>query len=327
MSQVEPVPSLIFRFAQISDPHLANQADPKFAVREQLLARAVAEINAFADLDCVLVTGDLIDFGLPAELDTVIGHLRTLRVPWYAIPGNHDIAFPPQDGLLNRQRFYEQIAAATLDGATVYDGTPERGSWTTVVKPGVRLIGLDSNIAGTWAGVVDAGQMAWLETTLAAATEPLVVLAVHHPLWQIFEGWERPSFSNQPWGNFFCGNGEEVRALLARYPQVRVVVSGHDHISRVQELGGQLFIASPALSGYPLAYRIITVQQTPDGWTCTWQTHSPADATDVAQAMADLESMDLAVSYYPADPHRFSVVSHGAGNDQTGHHRFSADRP
>ena len=31
-------------------------------------------------------------------------------------------------------------------------GAAERGSWTTVLKPGVRLVALDSNVTGDWGG-------------------------------------------------------------------------------------------------------------------------------------------------------------------------------
>src|SRR4051794_34090246 len=122
---------LTFCFAQITDLHVTTRDDePKLAAREQWLAAAVADANTIPDLDAVLVTGDLVDYGLPAEIDRVIGHLRKLRVPWYAIPGNHDIAWPGSQ--LDRRSFYEQVAAATPDGATVYAGTPARGSWTVV---------------------------------------------------------------------------------------------------------------------------------------------------------------------------------------------------
>ncbi|HMA35775.1 MAG TPA: metallophosphoesterase [Chloroflexia bacterium] len=316
--------NLDFCFAQISDLHLTIPSHAAHrAQREQWLAGAIAAVNAIPHLDAVLVTGDLVDYGLPAELDRVIHYLQELRVPWYAIPGNHDTAFPPHPDLLDRRRFYEQVAGATPGGPAIYAGAAEVGSWTAVPKPGVRLVGLDSTVPGTWGGAVDDAQLAWLDATLTAAREPLVVLAVHHPLYAIFGGWERPSFANQPWTNFFCENGAAVRALLDRYPQVRVVVSGHVHISRVQALGGQLFVATPALSGYPLAYRTVQVQGTAGGWTCAWQTHSPAAADGIEQARLELESTDLAQSYHPAEPQRFSVLSQGTPADQEGSYRLT----
>jgi 3',5'-cyclic-AMP phosphodiesterase len=310
------------RLAQISDIHMSRQPQDGMVLQAEagrLLAQAIRQINALPGLDCVLVTGDLVDNGTPDELDDVLAQLANLRVPWYAIPGNHDAAFPLDSDRLNRRRFYEQVAAAAPAGTDAYDGAAERGSWTILLKPDVRLIALDSNIPGDWAGQIDAPQLAWLESTLDAATEPLVVLMVHHPLHKVFGGWEQAEFAGQDWNKFFCNNGAEVRALLDRYPQVRLVLTGHDHVSRVDQFRGRLHLAAPALSSYPLAFRTIHVHGIDRGWTFTWQTYTPADDALRAEALAKLETGTLALAFAPADPHRFAVVSEGQASDQQGH--------
>jgi Icc protein len=309
------------RLAQISDIHMSRRPDEGMVFQAEagrLLARAITQINALPGLDCVLVTGDLVDKGTPDELDDVLAQLANLRVPWYAIPGNHDVAFRPNPDLLDRRRFFEQVAAAAPADSDAYDGAAERGSWTILLKPGVRLIALDSNIPGDWSGEIDATQLAWLETTLDAASEPLVVLMVHHPLHKVFGGWERPEFAGQDWNKFFCNNGAEVRALLDRYPQVRLVLTGHDHVSRIDQFKGRLHVAAPALSSYPLAFRTIHVHGIDHGWTFTWQTYTPADDALLAEAQAKLESGTLGQAFAPADPHQFAVVSEGQASDRQG---------
>src|SRR5689334_2935596 len=302
------------RLAQISDIHMSRQPDDGMVFQAEagrLLAGAITQINTLPGLDCVLVTGDLVDKGTPDELADVLAQLANLRVPWYAIPGNHDVAFRPNPDLLTRRRFFEQVAAAAPADSDAYDGAAERGSWTILLKPGVRLVALDSNIPGDWSGEIDATQLAWLETTLDAASEPLVVLMVHHPLHKVFGGWERPEFAGQDWNKFFCNNGAEVRALLDRYPQVRLVLTGHDHVSRIDQFKGRLHVAAPALSSYPLAFRTIHVHGIERGWTFTWQTYTPADDALLAEAQAKLESGTLGQAFAPADPHQFAVVSEG----------------
>ncbi len=309
------------RLAQISDIHMSRHPQDGMVLQDEagrLLAQAIHQINALPGLDCVLVTGDLVDNGASDELDDVLAQLTNLRVPWYAIPGNHDAAFPPESDRLHRRRFYEQVAAAAPAGTDAYDGAAERGSWTILLKPGVRLIALDSNIPGDWAGEIDAPQLAWLESTLDAAGEPLVVLMVHHPLHKVFGGWERPEFAGQDWNKFFCNNGAEVRALLDRYPQVRLVLTGHDHVSRVDQFKGRLHLAAPALSSAPLAFRTVHVHGIDRGWTFTWQTYTPADDALRAEALAKLETGTLALAFAPTDPHRFAVVSEGQTSDQQG---------
>lgn len=315
-------PPLTVRLAQITDIHLSlHDVGESMVLRAEaprLLAGAVAACNAAPDLDVVLVTGDLIDNGTPAELDAVIATLSGLRVPWYAIPGNHDIAYPPDSGRLDRRQFYSRLQAAAPDGATVYAAAPESGCWTVLLKPGVRLIGLDSNIPGDWGGQVDAGQLAWLAATLTAAAEPLIVLAVHHPLHEVFGGWAVPAFAGQDWHKFFCVNGPEVTALLDRYPAVRVVLTGHDHVSAVAGPPGRVHISSPALASYPLAYRTVEVRETGAGWEVAWATGDPADTATHEQARARLEATVLAESFDPANPHRFAALSAGRPEDQQG---------
>ena len=54
---------------------------------------------------------------------------------------------------------------------------------------------------------------------------------VHHPLHEVFGGWAQPDFAGQDWNKFFCANGAAVHAILDRSPQVRLVLSGHDHVN------------------------------------------------------------------------------------------------
>jgi Icc protein len=320
---LSPIPyPLDVRLAQISDLHLSPQPTGEgmvmLAESGALLDSTIAEINALAGLDAVLVSGDLIDDGAPATLDAAIGQLNRLRFPWYAIPGNHDAAHPPEADALDRRRFYTHLQNGAVNGVAIYDGAPERGSYTTVIKPGVRLIGLDSNVPGDWYGRVDAGQLAWLRQTLDTATEPLVVLMVHHPLHRVFGGWQAPLFGTQSWHKFFCFNGPEVQALLDHYPQVRLVVSGHVHVSAVEQIAGRVHLAAPALDSYPLAYRTIQVQGDGDGWRCAWQQHSPASPALRARAQAQLESTTLAAGYDPSDLSHFARVSEGPAPAQQG---------
>jgi 3',5'-cyclic AMP phosphodiesterase CpdA len=81
----------------------------------------------------------------------------------------------------------------------------------TFVRPRVRFVVLDTN-------VMDVKQLAWLEQTLATATEPWKVVYFHHPLYS--DGGRH-------------GSNVELRVLieplLVKYG-VRVVFTGHEHI-------------------------------------------------------------------------------------------------
>jgi hypothetical protein len=81
----------------------------------------------------------------------------------------------------------------------------------TFVRPNVRFVVLDTN-------EMEPQQLAWLETTLATATEPWKIVYFHHPLYS--DGRRH-------------GSNVELRVLieplLVKYG-VRVVFTGHEHI-------------------------------------------------------------------------------------------------
>jgi len=54
-------------------------------------------------------------------------------------------------------------------------------------------------------------------------------------------------------------NHDAVREVLERYPNVRLVISGHHHVSRVQTVQHITYVADPAVITYPCAFRVFTV--------------------------------------------------------------------
>ena len=112
--------------------------------------RAVARFRPRAD--AVLITGDLSDNGLPAAYDLLADMIRrTLDMPVYVIPGNHD----------RRDNFRHGLAH--LPGVTA---DPAFVQYTVEDLP-VRLVMLDTVIPGDPAGELCAQRMAWLEARLA----------------------------------------------------------------------------------------------------------------------------------------------------------------
>ena len=78
------LPSEPFIFALITDTHIGNPANI-----EDLL-RTVEDINTMSEISFVIVSGDVTEFGSYEELTTAKHILDNLKVPYYAIPGNHD---------------------------------------------------------------------------------------------------------------------------------------------------------------------------------------------------------------------------------------------
>ena len=105
------------RLAVISDTHFRHDRSATIGARragiaDLLLLRAVHRLNRFVRPDLTVVLGDLLDEGTAADADTQFRTLRRildhLRMPWLALPGNHDgdperffRHFPPRPAALD----------------------------------------------------------------------------------------------------------------------------------------------------------------------------------------------------------------------------------
>lgn len=73
-----------FTFALITDTHLGSSEN------NEDLRRTVQDINTQKDIAFVILSGDVTEFGSYDELRAAKCLLDDLKVPFYAIPGNHD---------------------------------------------------------------------------------------------------------------------------------------------------------------------------------------------------------------------------------------------
>lgn len=73
-----------FKFAQVTDTHLGGSTGADD------LRRTVADLNKQRDIDFVILSGDVTEFGSDVELALAKQILDSLKLPLYIIPGNHD---------------------------------------------------------------------------------------------------------------------------------------------------------------------------------------------------------------------------------------------
>lgn len=268
-------------FAQISDVHISSAGDHHDMLSGRsagFLADIIAELNQIEELDFVLFTGDLFDYAAQSEFDQFQQVIQALTKKYYVIPGNHDRRSPQSPTGLTRpqlaQHFNPQVEARPTDPEA------QMGYWSITVHPQIQLIGLDSIKDADWGGVIDSRQMRWLEDELSRHIDKLIILAVHHPLHQLAPIDELPD-----WHRFVCENGAEVLALLDKFPQAKVVLTGHHHLAKVDQIGQRLHLACPALCIYPCAYRRLRFSRPSDEpWQFEWQTYPATDEATIAEA-------------------------------------------
>lgn len=171
--------------------------------------------------DVVIITGDLVDEGLPAEYEMAKQLLASIQQPLLMIPGNHD----------DRERFRTAFPQA-MPGASqgpVHFVAADLGP--------VRLIGLDITVPGEHHGDVDEAAQAWLEQALAQEPDRPTLIMLHQP----------PFLSGIPYiDTYACLNGHRLAQIVARYPAVERIVCGHIHRSMQLRFGGSLLCTAPS---------------------------------------------------------------------------------
>ncbi len=302
-------------FAQISDVHispLGDQFDMLSGRSAGFLADIVCELNRIDDLDFVLFSGDLLVTAQQQEFDRFLEAVSPLEKPYYVIPGNHDYAPANSNDGLTRLEFMRYVNPQFESLSTVPGS--QLGHWSLTVKPGIQLIGLDSNRDEDWGGVITALQMTWLKNELAAHAGKLIVLAVHHPLHAL-----APIDHHPEWSNFVLENGPELLALLDSQPQVKVVLTGHHHLTKADRLGRRIHLACPSLAIYPCAYRTVRLgRQNNDQWWIEWQTHQATDEANLAEAHTRMLDGWVEVGFEPDFVEAYMRRAWGRDEDRDG---------
>ena len=154
--------------AQISDLHVRADGKPLSGVVDTRAALDAC-IDHVAGLDprpdLVLATGDLTQDGLPEDYALLRAAFGRLPMPVFAIPGNHD-------------------SRAALREAFADEGyLPETGAFLhyAVDRYPLRLIGLDTVIAGEVGGRACPARLRWLEERLSEQPGRPTVIFMHHP--------------------------------------------------------------------------------------------------------------------------------------------------
>jgi len=210
--------------AQISDLHVRPDGE-LYAGRvaaNAMAAAAVQHLNALDPRpDLAIVTGDLVDNGTDAEYAAVRAILDVIAIPYVVIPGNHDQREP-------FRRAFADHAYLPADGGPlnyVLDAHP------------LRIVALDTTVAGKHHGEIDAASLAWLSRQLDAdAATPTLVLMHHHPF-----------ASGIPFlDGYRLVNAAAVEEIIAAHDNVERVLCGHVHRFMLRRLGGTIAMACPS---------------------------------------------------------------------------------
>ena len=242
--------SRTLKFAQVSDIHYSLVRDDNnyklLSKTKPLLEDAISQINSHKNIKFVMITGDGIDQPNKESLYSLIDDLNTLNSPWYFVLGNHDTT---TSGYLNKDNFIkilqEKNPAYKFD-LPYYTFKPQTG-YRVIVLDGAKNKGISSH------GNISQEQLKWLDEILSKSKRDTVLIFIHFPLIPPFD-----SKSHE------LTNADELSSVLKKYNMPIAIFSGHYHAAKIIKKGNILHISSPALAGYPNAFRIVEVKNKAD---------------------------------------------------------------
>lgn len=211
--------------AQITDLHINADGRPFGPVdTARLVGEAVAALNAhWPRPDLVVVTGDLVNKGTPAEYRFARALLEPLEIPWHVIPGNHD----------GREAMREAFA----DRTPFAPGNP---FLQYAIEGPLRILALDTLVPGKDEGALCPRRLDWLREALSMRPDQPTLVMMHHP-------------------PFDCGlahmdrialvEGREAFAdILRANPQVERVICGHVHRPIIRRFAGTVVSVAPGVA-------------------------------------------------------------------------------
>ncbi|MFC4247366.1 metallophosphoesterase family protein [Natribaculum luteum] len=241
--------------AVVSDPHVTPHARGSTKVFHRTVERfrsALVDADRLG-ADAVVCPGDLTKDGTPAEFDRATGLLEETDLPFFAVPGNHDVP----------KSFDDHDAPPVTSFARNY----APGDLPYHVRVGgVDLIGLDSatgsgdELVDGHSGLVTDDQLEWLDETLADAAVPVVFF--HHPLVSLSARVD--AFGHRT--HHRLQNADALLEVLAAH-DVSLALSGHVHWPLCWSSRGVRHVVAPSTCSFPQMY--LRVEITPTG-TDVW---------------------------------------------------------
>ncbi|MFI7699255.1 metallophosphoesterase [Nonomuraea sp. NPDC049480] len=201
--------------AHLSDIHIG--ATPGSVDRANAVMRYLDALPA--DLDAVLVTGDIADHGVAEEYEEA-RKVLTSRHPVLVGPGNHDV----------REEFRRVLLG---------DPGPGTGPINQVYRSARAVYAMcDSSIPPRQnPGHLDDETIAWLDGVLEESDLPVFV-AFHHP----------PALLHSPIVDAIrLHRHEALEELIGRRPNVAAVLVGHAHTAAATTFAGRPLLVAPGV--------------------------------------------------------------------------------
>ena len=216
-AQVQP-----FRFAWLTDVHIVRGSE---SIED--LKKSVRDINTMNDVQFIIFTGDISDFGYKEDMIIAKGILDSLKKPYYIVPGNHDTKW-------------------TASGATAFDEI--FGHHNIHFSYGnIDFIGYQTGpIARRGDGYVTPPDLRWIKQQLEDAKRKghTIIPYTHYPLTKSMANWY-------------------VLTKLFKQYDVRVALAGHGHRNQKMNFDGIPAVmarTNTSRNNAPVGYTLVDVK-------------------------------------------------------------------
>lgn len=213
-----------FRFVHTSDTHVnPHRTDDSNAARNEKLFKEISALDPKPAL--AINTGDVVEVGSALEYGLLQERLKSMTVPYYHAPGNHDVRWNP----LGKEGFVKGT------GQPLYQH---------IEHDGVHFFLLDSTVLLEHWGHISQQQLDWLKTELEKiGTEAPVILAFHH-----WVGRDKVQVDNE----------QDLIDLVEPY-NVVLWLQGHGHSDLLWNINGVPAVMQKGL--YQGSYCVIDVSK------------------------------------------------------------------
>ncbi|MFQ5956681.1 MAG: metallophosphoesterase family protein [Candidatus Brocadiales bacterium] len=248
----EPSDLKPFKFAYVTDSHLSITGKNGAALKAEsvkIFEDVLHQINSMKDLNFILFGGDNwdnTDKGTP-DVDKFLDMVKDLKVPYLIQFGNREASPMPPGDPTDKKEFVRLFRGHGFREGTFW--------WDVEVMPGVVVLGLDTSIRGHNDGAMPEEEIQWLKERLEGNGGKFIIVLTHHLFLPTWTPKEIPRWDK----NYLIANSERVRPLIEGSRKVKLVLSGHHHVTKIDVINKLPYISSPATVQYPHAFRTFYV--------------------------------------------------------------------
>ena len=201
------------------------------------LQKTIKEINMFKDIDFVVFGGNNIAKADVENLNTFLYLVKKTKKKSYILLGSNDVL---SSSGVDKKFYMKKVARAEFRHSDKPNYVFEKNGYVFVVMDGTKQYFKSSN------GYYNKEELLWLEKSLEKNKNKNVIILQHFPLLESTSKWLETA------------KMEDYNELLAKYKNVKVIISGHYGKNQEVKKDGIYHIVTESYSENG-AYKIIEI--------------------------------------------------------------------